>query len=101
MYTPSVRKDSDISILGTVVLLIEEPVVRSIEPGVIFVGAKDGIPFRHTQAIKYQKLFCMLMAPPVENNNLSQCWATVFMDLIVILMSFESFSVAKISGFLM
>jgi hypothetical protein len=99
--TPNVRKESDISILGTVVLLIESPVVRSIDPGVIFVSANDGIPFLHTQAIRYQKLFCIFMAPPVENNNLSQCWAIVVMDCVVVVISFESFVVAEISGFLM
>jgi hypothetical protein len=56
-------------------------------PGAVAEVASVGTPFFHTQAIKYQKLFCILIAPPMEKSNLSQCWAIVIRDFIVVMLS--------------
>jgi hypothetical protein len=79
-----------VSILGTDMGEVAEPEVRAISPGAVFVVTNFGTPFFHTHAIKYQKLFCMFIAPPVEKSSLSQCWAMVLRDCIVSLFSMDT-----------
>ena len=97
---PKVRKESCTSILGTVCSVGEPPEVKAISPGVFEIGANLGMPFFHVHAMRYQKLFCMLIAPPVVNNNRSQCCARLDSDVIVSILSIESFSGRERSGFL-
>lgn len=69
-------------------------------PGAFGVWAKVGNPFFQTHVIRYQKNFCTLIAPLVENSYLSQCWARVESPCIVLLMPSVSFWAVDISGFL-
>jgi hypothetical protein len=44
--------------------------------GLLEIGARVGTPCFHNKVIRYQWLFFMLMAPPVEKSRCSQCWAS-------------------------
>lgn len=58
---------------GTVVDEGDNPDVSSIVSGTACEVAMVGIPFFHTQANRYKKLFCIIITSLVENNKWSQC----------------------------
>ncbi len=66
MYTPNVRKESVVSNWGTVDESGDCPEVSSISPGADFLVVSLEVPFFQTHAMRYQKLFCMFIAPLVE-----------------------------------
>ncbi len=75
------------SSVGTAVEDVDEPEVSSIAPGAVFVVTSFGTPLVQTHAIRYQKLFCIFMAPPVVNSNLSQSCAIEVRESITSLFS--------------
>lgn len=98
MYTPNVRNDSEGSMRGTFVVEVEEPEVNDMVPGAFNEVASVGLPSFHTQAIKYQKLFCIFIAPPVEKSNRSQCCATIIKVSIVVALSCMSLCFMEARG---
>jgi hypothetical protein len=56
----------------------EWPDVKAISAGNWAVVARVGVPVFQFHAIRYQKLFWILIEPPVVNRRRSQCCARAF-----------------------